>query len=77
LNGANVCFVITSLISFLHVGADWIARECGILALGAISEGCMKGMVEYLPQLVVFLIENCLKDRKVRTAEHAVCVHVP
>lgn len=25
----------------------------------------MKGMMEYLPQLVVFLIENCLKDRKV------------
>lgn len=25
----------------------------------------MKGMIEYLPQLVVFLIENCLSDRKV------------
>eukprot|EP01134_Creolimax_fragrantissima_P004304 CFRG4304T1 len=43
---------------------NWVERECGILALGAISEGCMNGMLEYLPGLVVFLIDHCLGDSK-------------
>ncbi|KNC79102.1 transportin-1 [Sphaeroforma arctica JP610] len=43
---------------------NWVERECGILALGAISEGCMNGMLEFLPGLVVFLIDHCLGDAK-------------
>ena len=42
-------------LSFLH-GA-------GILALGAIAEGCMSGMTPHLPELIPYLI-NCLKDKK-------------
>ncbi|TPX63432.1 hypothetical protein SpCBS45565_g06611 [Spizellomyces sp. 'palustris'] len=40
---------------------DWEHRECGILALGAIAEGCLPGMMQHLPQLVPHMI-TCLTD---------------
>ncbi|KAJ3014635.1 Transportin-1 [Thoreauomyces humboldtii] len=40
---------------------DCFHRECGILALGAVAEGCLSGMMEHLPMLVPHLI-TCLKD---------------
>ncbi|TRY69340.1 hypothetical protein TCAL_10188 [Tigriopus californicus] len=42
---------------------EWEIKESGILALGAIAEGCMEGMVQHLPELVPFLV-NCLSDKK-------------
>lgn len=42
---------------------QWVIKESGILALGAIAEGCMTGMVQHLPELIPFLI-NCLSDKK-------------
>lgn len=42
---------------------DWEIKESGILALGAIAEGCMNGMVQHLNELVPFLI-TCLSDKK-------------
>ena len=42
---------------------EWEVKEAAILALGAISEGCMHGMVPHLPQLVPYLI-TCLSERK-------------
>ena len=42
---------------------EWEIKESGILALGAIGEGCMDGMIPHLPELVPFLI-NCLSDKK-------------
>ncbi|KAB0801453.1 hypothetical protein PPYR_05807 [Photinus pyralis] len=42
---------------------DWDIKESGILALGAIAEGCMSGMLNHLPELIPYLI-NCLNDRK-------------
>ncbi|KAN0062736.1 hypothetical protein ACQY0O_004931 [Thecaphora frezii] len=42
---------------------DWLQRESGILALGAIAEGCIAGITPHLPTLVPFLI-NSLKDPK-------------
>ena len=42
---------------------DWLVKEAAILALGAVSEGCMHGIAPHLPQLVSFLIE-CLSDQK-------------
>ena len=38
-------------------------KESGILALGAIAEGCMQGMIPHLPELIPFLI-TCLSDKK-------------
>lgn len=42
---------------------SWIIKESGILALGAIAEGCMNGMVNHLADLIPYLI-NCLSDKK-------------
>lgn len=42
---------------------DWLQRECGILALGAVAEGCIRGIQPHLSTLVPFLI-NSLKDPK-------------
>uniref|UniRef100_A0A8C7H273 Transportin-1 n=1 Tax=Oncorhynchus kisutch TaxID=8019 RepID=A0A8C7H273_ONCKI len=42
---------------------DVLANESGILVLGAIAEGCMQGMVPYLPELMPHLIQ-CLCDKK-------------
>ena len=43
--------------------AEWEVKESGILALGAIAEGCMSGMIQHLAELVPFLI-SCLADKK-------------
>ena len=43
--------------------SEWEIKESGILALGAIAEGCMTGMVQHLPELIPYLI-NCLSDKK-------------
>lgn len=42
---------------------DWQIKESGILALGAIAEGCMSGMIAHLPELIPYLI-SCLSDKK-------------
>ncbi|PRD25772.1 UNVERIFIED_CONTAM: Tnpo1 [Trichonephila clavipes] len=42
---------------------DWEIKESGILALGAIAEGCMTGMIPHLPELIPYLI-SCLADKK-------------
>lgn len=44
---------------------DWKHRECGILALGAVAEGCMGAVEPHLPSLIPFLI-TMLTDQKVR-----------
>lgn len=41
--------------------SEWSQRECGILALGAVAEGCFSGLVPHLPQLISYL-RNSLKD---------------
>lgn len=41
----------------------WEIKESGILALGAIAEGCMSGMIPHLPELIPYLIQ-CLSDKK-------------
>ncbi|CAB4483237.1 unnamed protein product [Rhizophagus irregularis] len=42
---------------------EWKHRECGILALGAVSEGCMEGVEPHLQNLVPYLIQT-LDDPK-------------
>ncbi|GAA5969003.1 hypothetical protein JCM21900_002095 [Sporobolomyces salmonicolor] len=42
---------------------DWLDRESGILALGAIAEGCITGIEPHLPILMNFLF-NSLNDSK-------------
>lgn len=42
---------------------DWMVKESAILALGAIAEGSMNGMISHLPQLIPYLI-TCLSEKK-------------
>ncbi|XP_026462930.1 transportin-1-like [Ctenocephalides felis] len=42
---------------------EWEIKESGILALGAIAEGCMNGMIQHLPELIPYLIRS-LGDNK-------------
>lgn len=42
---------------------DWKIRESGVLALGAVAEGCYRGIEPYLKDLVPYLLE-LLKDAK-------------
>ncbi|TRY86190.1 hypothetical protein DNTS_030231 [Danionella cerebrum] len=51
------------LLKGLLFHPDWVVKESGILVLGAIAEGCMQGMVPYLPELIPHLIQ-CLCDKK-------------
>ncbi|KAK6312270.1 hypothetical protein J4Q44_G00179340, partial [Coregonus suidteri] len=51
------------LLKGLLFSPDWVIKESGILVLGAIAEGCMQGMVPYLPELLPHLIA-CLCDKK-------------
>lgn len=41
----------------------WEIKEAGVLAVGAVAEGCMEGMEPHLPQIVPFLI-GTLADTK-------------
>ncbi|KAL0571095.1 hypothetical protein V5O48_010862 [Marasmius crinis-equi] len=43
--------------------SDWLQRESGILALGAMAEGCIEAIEPHLPTLVPYLI-NTLNDPK-------------
>lgn len=42
---------------------EWEVKESGILALGAIAEGCMNGMIPHLNELIPYMI-NHLSDKK-------------
>ncbi|KAG2015342.1 karyopherin Kap95 [Coprinopsis cinerea AmutBmut pab1-1] len=42
---------------------DWLQRESGILALGAMAEGCIEAIEPHLPTLIPYLI-NMLNDPK-------------
>ncbi|KAF8652279.1 hypothetical protein AX16_004468 [Volvariella volvacea WC 439] len=43
--------------------SDWLQRESGILALGAMAEGCIEAIEPHLPTLIPYLI-NTLNDPK-------------
>ncbi|CAK9304599.1 unnamed protein product [Gordionus sp. m RMFG-2023] len=58
--------ILPSLLPILKetfFSSDWIVKESGVLALGAIAEGCFIGISDHLPDLIPYLI-NCLSDKK-------------
>ncbi|EFA10900.2 Importin subunit beta-like Protein [Tribolium castaneum] len=55
--------ILTPILKETLFHQDWNIKESGILALGAIAEGCMSGMVNYLPELIPYLF-SCLNDKK-------------
>uniref|UniRef100_A0A8C2FV58 Transportin 1 n=1 Tax=Cyprinus carpio TaxID=7962 RepID=A0A8C2FV58_CYPCA len=54
---------ILPLLKELLFHQEWLIKESGILVLGAIAEGCMQGMIPYLPELIPHLVQ-CLSDKK-------------
>jgi transportin-1 len=47
-----------SAISSLLPSTDVWDRECGMLALGALSRGCQEDLTEFVPQILPHLLEN-------------------
>lgn len=37
---------------------DWVVKEAAVLAIGAVAEGALSGMVPHLPSLVPYLVER-------------------
>ena len=55
--------VLLPLLKESLFSEQWLVKESSILALGAVSEGCMEGMVPHLSELIPFLL-NSLSDSK-------------
>ena len=56
--GPAIAPMILPLITQQLQSEDWMLRESGILALGAIAEGCQQGVESSLPILIPYLIQN-------------------
>lgn len=63
-----MCFIDYTLLSLVVLIYNvkmtcFFIQESGILALGAVADGCMVGMVPHLPDLVPYLVA-CLAESK-------------
>ncbi|KAJ8967113.1 hypothetical protein NQ314_003086 [Rhamnusium bicolor] len=54
--GEELLPLLIPLISEMLRHSDYLVKESAILALGAIAEGCIKGLKSELPDLIRFLI---------------------
>ncbi|PCH36569.1 ARM repeat-containing protein [Wolfiporia cocos MD-104 SS10] len=61
--GADLLNVLLEPLKTKLWNDDWLQRESGILALGAMAEGCIDAIEPHLPMLVPYLI-NTLQDPK-------------
>ncbi|GBE80766.1 Importin subunit beta-2 [Sparassis crispa] len=61
--GAELLNVLLDALKTKLWSSDWLERESGILALGAMAEGCIDAVEPHLPTLVPYLI-NMLNDPK-------------
>eukprot|EP00040_Diaphanoeca_grandis_P029262 m.171075 g.171075 ORF g.171075 m.171075 type:complete len:904 (-) comp31631_c1_seq1:64-2775(-) len=55
--------VLLPALRFMLESQEWECRESGILALGAIAEGCIDGLSPFLPALIPFLIESLRSEK--------------
>jgi hypothetical protein len=62
--GNDILQYLLPLLKEYLSSPDWRLKECGILALGAIAEGCVSGVEPHLRDLVSFL-NQALADPKV------------
>ncbi|KAL5531979.1 hypothetical protein ACEPAF_5542 [Sanghuangporus sanghuang] len=61
--GADLLNVLLVPLKDKLWSSDWLQRESGILALGAMAEGCIDAIEPHLPTLIPYLI-NMLNDPK-------------
>ena len=52
----DVLDVLLPLLQTELANENWLHRECAILALGAVAEGCLTGIEPHLPNLVPYLL---------------------
>lgn len=64
--------IVTPIVQQRLQEEDWRARESAILALGAIAEGCVMGLIPYLPQLVSMLLPR-LEDPRPLVRSAPIC----
>ncbi|KAJ1985351.1 hypothetical protein H4R34_000005 [Dimargaris verticillata] len=56
--GVDILPFLLPLLQQALFNDDWIKKESGILALGAIAEGCIAGIEPHLPDLVPMLLNH-------------------
>lgn len=54
--GKDLLDKLFPLLKDTLMNEDWLVKESGILALGAIAEGCMDGVVPHLGELIPFML---------------------
>lgn len=59
----DILEILLPLLKERLFSQDWLQREAGILALGAIAEGCIAGVEPHLPTLIPLLVST-LNDPK-------------
>lgn len=55
--------VVLPLIQQKLEADRWEVQESGVLALGAIANGCMDSLVQFLPQVLALLLKLCQADK--------------
>lgn len=60
--GDSMLLTFVPLLNDALNSEDTIVKESGILALGAIAEGCTNGLKPHLPELINYLMK-CMNDR--------------
>lgn len=61
--GVDLLNVLLEPLKLKLWNEDWLQRESGILALGAMAEGCIDAVEPHLPTLIPYLV-NMLNDSK-------------
>lgn len=61
--GDDILPFFIPLINVALMSEDFLIKESGILALGAIADGCMNGMRPYLPNLMQYLLTCMTSDQ--------------
>eukprot|EP00054_Salpingoeca_dolichothecata_P020737 m.131371 g.131371 ORF g.131371 m.131371 type:complete len:874 (+) comp23728_c0_seq2:250-2871(+) len=59
----SILEILLPLVQEIVVSDEWERRESGILALGAVAEGCMEGMIEFLPEIIPMLLGFLSSDK--------------
>ncbi|EDV23327.1 uncharacterized protein TRIADDRAFT_50449 [Trichoplax adhaerens] len=61
--GNDLLPVLLPILKEVLFNSDWVVKESGILVLGAVAEGCLRGLNQHLPTLIPFLIKSLSDDK--------------
>ena len=63
LYGTDLLGILLPLLKERLFSSEWEVRESAILAIGAIAEGCIEGMIPHLSVLVPLLVQNMVDSK--------------